>query len=87
MSRANGFMPATKFRRDRGVVIGQVAADQLGDQLRLGGREELAADRGGARQVGFERRMGLDDGADRGGRHFRASASISASVAASEAIV
>jgi hypothetical protein len=53
---------------DRGVVIGQVATDERGDQLRLRGREQFAADRGGECGIGLQGRMGAGDGADRGGR-------------------
>src|SRR6185312_8666184 len=59
-----------ELARNGGVIIGQVAADQLGDQLGLGGRKELPADRGRARHIGLERLLRLDDGADRGGGTF-----------------
>src|SRR6266851_2640374 len=57
--------------RDRRVVIRQVAADQLGDQLRFGGRKELAADLGCAGDVLPQRRLRLDDGANRRRRRLR----------------
>ena len=37
---------ADELRRDRGIVIRQVAAHDLGDEFGLGGGEQLAADLG-----------------------------------------
>src|SRR5207244_5310245 len=56
--------------RDRRVVIGEIAADELGDDLRLSRREELAADGGGTAHVFLQCAERLDDGADRAGRQF-----------------
>ena len=51
--------------RDRRVVIRQIATDQLGDQLRFGWRKELAADLSRAGDICLQRRLRLDDGANR----------------------
>src|SRR6516162_7551568 len=54
--------------RDRGVVIGKVPANELGDQLGLGRRKKLAADLGGARDVLLQRGVRLHHGVDDGRR-------------------
>src|SRR5258708_24886154 len=41
--------------RDRGIVIGEVPADELGDQLGLGRRKKLAAHLGRARDILLQR--------------------------------
>src|ERR1700680_4897417 len=56
-----------EFARQRRVVIGQVAADQLGDQAGLGRRKQLSSDFPGARYIGFQRGLRLDDGPHRRG--------------------
>src|SRR5580700_3183649 len=42
---------ANEFARQRRVVIGQIAADQLGDQAGFGRRKQLSSDFAGARYV------------------------------------
>src|ERR1700730_10274127 len=59
-----------EFARQRGIVIGQVAADQLGDQAGLGRRKQFSSDFAGARYIGFQRGLRLDDGAHRRGNLF-----------------
>src|SRR5215470_7058303 len=53
------------FQRNRCVVERRVARDQVGDQRRLLGPKQPLADRGGARWIGLERVLRLDDGAYR----------------------
>src|SRR5262249_21009296 len=60
-----------ELARDRGIVVRQVAADELGDQLGLRRRKELLADRGGTRDLRLQRRMRLHHRAHRGGRRLR----------------
>src|SRR3984957_1839556 len=59
-----------EIARQRRVVIGQVAADQFGDQAGLGRRKQLSSDFAGARYVGLQRGLRLDDGAHRRGTLF-----------------
>src|ERR1700719_3736231 len=59
-----------EFARQRGIVVGQVAADQFGDQASLGWRKQLSPDFAGARYIGFQRGLRLDDGAHRRGNLF-----------------
>src|SRR3984893_19051751 len=61
---------SNEVARQRRVVKGQIAADQLGDQAGLDGRKQLSSDFAGARYVGFQRGLRLDDGAHRRGNLF-----------------
>src|SRR5437870_10982437 len=56
--------PGDEALRDRRVVIGEIAADELGDDLRLSRGEEPAADGGGTAHVFLQCAERLDDGAD-----------------------
>ena len=53
------------FWRNRCVVERRVARDQVGDQRRLLGPKQPLTDRRGARWIGLERVLRLDDGAYR----------------------
>ena len=61
-----------EVRRQRGIVVRQIAPDQLGDQRRFLRRKQFLADLAGARHVGLQRFLRVDDRAHgRGGLRGR----------------
>src|SRR5262245_31071754 len=60
-----------ELRGDSGVIIRQVAANKLGNQLSLGCWKQLAADLGGLSHVGAQGSVRVDDGAYRGSGRVR----------------
>ena len=81
-----GVHAGDEFRRDRGVVIGQVAPDQFGDQRGLGGGKQLPADFGREAHI-ILRAAWVRTIARTAAAAASGAPSISASVAAIDAIV
>ena len=75
-----------EFAARCGVVVRQVATDQLGDQLGLGGGNSFWPTSVASADVVLERSLGRDDRAHRGGGDVGLSA-IRRSVVAIDAIV
>src|SRR5262249_56655746 len=57
--------------RDLRVVVGRIAADELGDEARLGRRKELLPDLGGAGRVALQDLLRRLDRPDRRSRDLR----------------